>query len=207
MLIRDIVAATPVMPVIVIERAADAVPLARALLAGGIRVLEVTLRTAAALDGIRAIAREVPQALVGAGTVLSPADFEAAREAGARFAVSPGATLELLAAAHTCGLPFLPGVMTPSDVIAAVAAGYQVLKFFPAVPAGGVAMLNAFAGPFPQVQFCPTGGIGLDTAPQFLALPNVCCVGGSWITPAASIQSADWPSITRLAQQARSLRA
>jgi 2-dehydro-3-deoxyphosphogluconate aldolase / (4S)-4-hydroxy-2-oxoglutarate aldolase len=207
MLIRDIVSATPVMPVIVIERAADAVPLARALLAGGIRVLEVTLRTAAALDGIRAIAREVPQALVGAGTVLSPADFEAARQAGARFAVSPGATPELLAAAGRDGLPFLPGVMTPSDLVAAVTAGYQVLKFFPAVPAGGVAMLNALAGPFPQVQFCPTGGISLDSAPQFLALPNVCCVGGSWITPAALIQSKDWSSITRLAQQARSLRA
>src|SRR5882757_8062746 len=146
MLIRDIVSAAPVMPVLVLERAADAVPLARALLAGGIRVLEVTLRTPAALEAIGAIAREVPQALVGAGTVLSRADLEAARAAGARFAVSPGATPELLAAGRDAGLPFMPGVMTPSDVVAAVAAGYQVLKFFPAVPAGGVAMLNDFAG-------------------------------------------------------------
>jgi len=196
-----------VMPVLVIERVADAVPLARALLAGGIRVLEVTLRTPAALDSIRAIGREVPQALVGAGTVLCAADFEAAREAGARFAVSPGATPELLAAARAGALPFLPGVMSPSEVIAAVAAGYEVLKFFPAVPAGGLAMLSSFAGPFPQVQFCPTGGIGLDNAPQFLALPNVCCVGGSWITPAALIRSQDWSSITRLARQACGLRA
>jgi 2-dehydro-3-deoxyphosphogluconate aldolase/(4S)-4-hydroxy-2-oxoglutarate aldolase len=207
MLIRDIVSAAPVMPVLVIERAADAVPLARALLAGGIRVLEVTLRTPAALEAIGAIAREVPQALVGAGTVLSPADLEAARTAGARFAVSPGATPELLAAGRDAGLPFMPGVMTPSDVVAAVAAGYQVLKFFPAVPAGGVAMLNAFAGPFPQVQFCPTGGISLASAPQYLALPNVCCVGGSWITLAAMIQAGHWSEITRLARQASSLRA
>jgi 2-dehydro-3-deoxyphosphogluconate aldolase/(4S)-4-hydroxy-2-oxoglutarate aldolase len=207
MLIRDIVSAAPVMPVLVLERAADAVPLARALLAGGIRVLEVTLRTPAALEAIGAIAREVPQALVGAGTVLSRADLEAARAAGARFAVSPGATPELLAAGRDAGLPLMPGVMTPSDVVAAVAAGYQVLKFFPAVPAGGVAMLNAFAGPFPQVQFCPTGGISLASAPQFLALPNVCCVGGSWITLAAMIQAGHWSEITQLAKQASSLRA
>jgi 2-dehydro-3-deoxyphosphogluconate aldolase / (4S)-4-hydroxy-2-oxoglutarate aldolase len=207
MLIDDIVSAAPVIAVIVLERAADAVPLARALLAGGLPVIEVTLRTDAALEAIRAIAREVPQAIVGAGTVLDAADLSGAREAGAHFAVSPGVTPELLDSAATSGFALLPGVMTPSDVIAAIAAGYDVLKFFPAVQAGGVAMLKAFAGPFPQVRFCPTGGINLSNAPEFLALPNVCCIGGSWITPADSIQAADWGAVTRLASQARRLRA
>lgn len=207
MLIDDIVSAAPVISVIVLERAADAVPLARALLAGGLPVIEVTLRTDAALEAIRAIAREVPQAIVGAGTVLDAADLSGAREAGAHFAVSPGATPELLDSAATSGFPLLPGVMTPSDVIAAIAGGYDVLKFFPAVQAGGVDMLKAFAGPFPRVRFCPTGGINLSNAPEFLALPNVCCVGGSWIAPADSIRAADWGAVTRLAAQARRLRA
>jgi 2-dehydro-3-deoxyphosphogluconate aldolase/(4S)-4-hydroxy-2-oxoglutarate aldolase len=207
MLIGDVVSAAPVIPVIVLERAADAVPLARALLAGGLPVIEVTLRTDAALEAIRAIAREVPQAIVGAGTVLGRADLDAARDAGARFAVSPGATPELLAAGRQCGLPLLPGAMTPSEVIAAVAAGYDTLKLFPAAQAGGVDMLKALAGPFPHVRFCPTGGISLASAPEYLALPNVCCVGGSWIAPPASIRAADWASITRLALQARRLRA
>ncbi|HEV3018391.1 MAG TPA: bifunctional 4-hydroxy-2-oxoglutarate aldolase/2-dehydro-3-deoxy-phosphogluconate aldolase [Burkholderiaceae bacterium] len=207
MRIDQIVSVAAVIPVIVLERAADGVPLARALLAGGLPVLEVTLRTGAALDGIEAIAREVPQAIVGAGTVLGRADLEAARSAGARFAVSPAATPELLAAGRAGGLPLLPGVMTPSEVAAAAAAGYDTLKFFPAVQAGGVEMLKALAGPFPQVIFCPTGGISLATAPDYLALPNVCCVGGSWIAPLASIRSHDWTSITRLASQARQLRA
>jgi 2-dehydro-3-deoxyphosphogluconate aldolase/(4S)-4-hydroxy-2-oxoglutarate aldolase len=204
--IGDIVSAAPVIPVIALERASDAVPLARALLAGGLPVLEVTLRTDAALAAIRAIARDVPQAVVGAGTVLSRADLNAAREAGARFAVSPGAGPELLAAGRDGPLPLLPGVMTPSEVMAAVAAGYDTLKFFPAVQAGGVEMLKALAGPFPRVTFCPTGGISLASAPQFLSLPNVCCVGGSWLAPAASVAAGDWASITRLAQQARRLR-
>ncbi|HWY72106.1 MAG TPA: bifunctional 4-hydroxy-2-oxoglutarate aldolase/2-dehydro-3-deoxy-phosphogluconate aldolase [Burkholderiaceae bacterium] len=207
MLIGDVVCAAPVIPVIVLERAADAVPLARALLSGGLPVIEVTLRTDAALEAIRAIAREVPQAIVGAGTVRGRADLDAARDAGARFAVSPGATAELLAAGRESGLPLLPGAMTPSEVIAAVAAGYDTLKFFPAVQAGGVEMLKALAGPFPHVKFCPTGGISLASAPDYLALPNVCCVGGSWIAPPASIHAADWASITRLALQARRLRA
>jgi 2-dehydro-3-deoxyphosphogluconate aldolase/(4S)-4-hydroxy-2-oxoglutarate aldolase len=207
MLIGDVVCAAPVIPVIVLERAADAVPLARALLSGGLPVIEVTLRTDAALEAIRAIAREVPQAIVGAGTVRGRADLDAARDAGARFAVSPGATAELLAAGRESGLPLLPGAMTPSEVIAAVAAGYDTLKLFPAAQAGGVDMLKALAGPFPHVKFCPTGGISLASAPEYLALPNVCCVGGSWIAPPASIRAADWASITRLALQARRLRA
>jgi len=176
-------------------------------LAGGLTVLEVTLRSEAALQSIRLIAREVPQAIVGAGTVLSAADLTAAREAGAHFAVSPGSTPALLESGRSCGLPLLPGVMTPSDVIAAVAAGYDILKFFPAAQAGGVDMLKALAGPFPGVRFCPTGGISLANAPDFLALPNVCCVGGSWITAADSIRASDWATITRFAQQAQRLRA
>jgi 2-dehydro-3-deoxyphosphogluconate aldolase / (4S)-4-hydroxy-2-oxoglutarate aldolase len=204
--ITDVVSAGPVIPVIVLEDAADAVPLARALLAGGLAVLEVTLRTEAALQSIRAITREVPQAIVGAGTVLSERDLVAAREAGAHFAVSPGSTASLLASARSFGLPFLPGVMTPTEVVAAVAADYRILKFFPAAQAGGVDMLKAFAGPFPDVKFCPTGGISLANAPEFLSLSNVCCVGGSWITPADSIRAADWSTITRLASQARRLR-
>jgi 2-dehydro-3-deoxyphosphogluconate aldolase/(4S)-4-hydroxy-2-oxoglutarate aldolase len=206
MLIGDVVSAAPVIPVIVLEDAADAVPLARALLAGGLPVLEVTLRTEAALASIRAIAREVPQAIVGAGTVLGSDDLAAAREAGAHFAVSPGATAALLEAGRSGGLPLLPGAMTPSEVAAAFAAGYDTLKFFPAAQAGGVEMLKALAGPFPRVKCCPTGGITLASAPDFLALPNVCCVGGSWITPAASIRASDWTSITRFARQAHRLR-
>ena len=207
MSIREVVCAAPVIPVIVLEDVTHAVPLARALLAGGLTVLEVTLRSDAALPAIRAIAREVPQAQVGAGTVLSTDDLAAAREAGAQFAVSPGSTPALLEAARTCGLPLLPGVMTPSEVAAALAAGYDTMKFFPAAQAGGVEMLKALAGPFPHVKFCPTGGISLANASEFLALPNVVCVGGSWITPAASIRASDWAVITRLAQQASRLRA
>lgn len=203
---REILAASPVMPVIVIDELASAVPLARALVAGGIRVLEVTLRTAAALDSIRAIVAEVPEALVGVGTIVSPADLDAARAAGARFGVSPGANAELLAAARDSGLPFLPGVMTPSDVINALAAGFDTLKLFPAKQAGGVGMLKALGGPFPQLRFCPTGGIDLASAPEFLALPNVACVGGSWLTPADKVKAGDWAAITRLAAEAAALR-
>lgn len=203
---REILAASPVMPVIVIDELTSAVPLARALVAGGIRVLEVTLRTAAALDSIRAIVAEVPEALVGVGTIVSPADLDAARAAGARFGVSPGANAELLAAARDSGLPFLPGVMTPSDVINAVAAGFDTLKLFPAKQAGGIGMLKALGGPFPQLRFCPTGGIDLASAPEFLALPNVACVGGSWLTPADKVKAGDWAAITRLAADAAALR-
>ena len=204
--IAEVVSAAPVIAVIVLEDVAHAVPLARALLAGGLTVLEVTLRTGAALPGIRAIARELPQAKVGAGTVLSATDLVAAREAGAHFAVSPGCTGALLESGRSCGLPFMPGVMTPTEVAAAVAAGYDTLKFFPAAQAGGADMLRALAGPFPQAKFCPTGGITLANAQDFLALPNVVCAGGSWMAPAESIRASDWGAITRLAQQAHRLR-
>lgn len=197
----------PVIPVIVIDDADAAVPLARALLAGGVRVLEITLRTPAALAAVGAIAREVPEAIVGVGTVSRADDFAAAVDAGARFAVSPGVTGELIEAAARSGLPYLPGVMTPSDVILARAAGLSELKLFPAVQAGGIAMLKAIAGPFPDVTFCPTGGIGVDTAPEFLALGNVACVGGSWLTPKGAVAAKDWPAISALAEQAGGLRA
>ena len=196
----------PVIPVIVIEDADRAVPLARALVAGGVRVLEVTLRTPAGLSAICSIAREVPQAVVGVGTVTLAEEFAMARKAGAQFAVSPGFTPALLEAARDTGLPWLPGVMTPSDVIAARAAGLSHLKLFPAQQAGGLSMLKALYGPFPDVLFCPTGGITPDTAPEFLALPNVPCVGGSWLTPAAAVASGDWDAITTLARQASSLQ-
>jgi len=204
--ISSLLSASPVMPVIVLDKVADAVPLARALVAGGIRVLEVTLRTAAALDSIRAIAAEVPGALVGAGTVVSPADLAAAAEAGATFAVSPGASAELLRAGREAAIPLLPGVMTPSDVINALAAGYTAMKLFPAAQAGGIGMLKALGGPFPQVRFCPTGGIDAASAPGFLALPNVACVGGSWLTPADRVRAGDWAAITELARAAAALR-
>jgi len=195
----------PVIPVIVIDDVAHAVPLARALVDGGVRVLEVTLRTAAGLDAIRRIARDVPEAIVGVGTITAPADFAAALDAGARFGVSPGLTPALIEAARTSGLPLLPGVMTPSDVIAARAAGFRQLKLFPAQQAGGIGMLNALHGPFPDVMFCPTGGVSEDTAPQFLALPNVACVGGSWLTPKAAVQAGNWAQLTQLARRATAL--
>ena len=196
----------PVIPVIVIQDVERAVPLARALVAGGVRVLEVTLRTPAGLPAIRAIAREVPEAIVGVGTLTQPDEFSSARDAGAQFAVSPGLTPALVDAARASGLPWLPGVMTPSDVIAARAAGLRQLKLFPAEQAGGLGMLKALHGPFPDVLFCPTGGVTPNTAPQFLALPNVPCVGGSWLTPPAAVAAGDWNAITALAKQASSLR-
>ncbi|EIT72137.1 MULTISPECIES: bifunctional 4-hydroxy-2-oxoglutarate aldolase/2-dehydro-3-deoxy-phosphogluconate aldolase [Hydrocarboniphaga] len=204
--IDEVLSSGPVIPVIVIEDISDAVPLARALVAGGVRVLEVTLRTAAAIDSIRAIANAVPEALVGAGTLIDDADIRRAQAAGARFGVSPGATPSLLAAATQAGFPLLPGVMTPSDVIAAMNAGYTALKLFPAAQAGGIGMLKALNGPFPQIRFCPTGGISPQSAPDFLALPNVACVGGSWLTPPDLIEARDWDGITRLAQQSLQLR-
>ncbi|WP_411887091.1 bifunctional 4-hydroxy-2-oxoglutarate aldolase/2-dehydro-3-deoxy-phosphogluconate aldolase [Hydrocarboniphaga effusa] len=204
--IDEVLSSGPVIPVIVIEDISDAVPLARALVAGGVRVLEVTLRTAAAIDSIRAIANAVPEALVGAGTLIDDADIRRAQAVGARFGVSPGATPSLLAAATQAGFPLLPGVMTPSDVIAAMNAGYTALKLFPAAQAGGIGMLKALNGPFPQIRFCPTGGISPQSAPDFLALPNVACVGGSWLTPPDLIEARDWDGITRLAQQSLQLR-
>lgn len=205
--IQTILDAGPVMPVIVLNQVADAVPLARALVAGGIRVLEVTLRTPAALDSIRAIAAEVPDAILGAGTVVTPADLDAAAKAGAVFAVSPGASPDLLRAGREAAIPLLPGVMTPSDVINALSAGYTAMKLFPAAQAGGLGMLKALSGPFPQIRFCPTGGIDPASAPAFLALPNVACVGGSWLTPADRVKAGDWAAITELARAAAALRA
>jgi 2-dehydro-3-deoxyphosphogluconate aldolase/(4S)-4-hydroxy-2-oxoglutarate aldolase len=196
----------PVIPVIVLQRVADAVPLAEALLAGGVKVLEVTLRTDVALACIEAIAKQVPEALVGAGTIRNAADARAARDAGSRFAVSPGYTPEVGAACRELGLPLLPGVATASEVMAAQADGHDFLKFFPAQQAGGIPMLKALGGPFPDVVFCPTGGITLETAPQFLALPNVRVCGGSWLTPADAVEQGDWARITRLAREASALR-
>lgn len=199
--LADVMKTGPVMPVIVIDRLDDAVPLARALVAGGVRVLEVTLRTAVALDAIRAIADAVPEAIVGAGTILNERDLAAAGAAGARFGVSPGATPALLRAARDGGWTFLPGVMTPSEAMAALEQGFSALKFFPAVPAGGVEMLKAIAGPLPQLRFCPTGGISPATAPDFLALANVDCIGGSWLAPKKLVAAGDWAAITALARQ------
>ena len=197
----------PVIPVIVLQRLQDAVPLAEALLAGGVKVLEVTLRTPAALAGIEAIARALPEAIVGAGTVRTPADAQAARDAGSLFAVSPGYTAEVGQACAAAGLPLLPGVATASEVMAAMAGGHQFLKFFPAVQAGGVAMLKALGGPFPDLQFCPTGGLTQDTAPQYLALPQVVVCGGSWLTPADAVAEGDWARITALAKASHLLRS
>lgn len=195
----------PVIPVIVLQRVQDAVPLAEALLAGGVKVLEVTLRTPVALQCIEAIARALPEAMVGAGTIRSAADAQAALDAGSRFAVSPGYTREVGAACRAIGLPLLPGVATASEVMAASADGLDFLKFFPAQQAGGIAMLKALGGPFPDINFCPTGGITLETAPQFLALANVKVCGGSWLTPADAVASGDWARITRLAREAQAL--
>ena len=197
----------PVIPVIVIDALDDAVPLARALVEGGARVLEVTLRTSTALRAIEAIARAVPEAIVGAGTVRSAADVQAALDAGCRFAVSPGYTHAIGLACAEHGLALLPGVATASEVLEALADGHRFLKFFPAAAAGGVPVLKALAGPFADVLFCPTGGIDLASAPQYLALPNVRVVGGSWLTPADALAARDWPRITRLARAARALRA
>lgn len=196
----------PVIPVVIIDNARDAVPMARALVAGGIPTIEVTLRTPAALDAIRAIAAEVEGAVIGAGTVLTVRDLEAAQKAGARFAVSPGVSAKLLDAVDDSDMPLLPGAATASEVMALLERGYRLLKFFPAVPAGGTKLLGAWASPLPQVRFCPTGGISLASAPDFLALPNVLCVGGSWLTPADKLAAADWAGIELLAREAGGLR-
>ncbi len=197
----------PVIPVIVVHRVADAVPLARALVHGGVRVLEVTLRTPVALQAMRAIVQEVPEAIVGAGTVRSVSDAQAAAQVGCRFAVSPGYTPAVGQACQQLGLPLLPGVATASEVMSAQADGFNFLKFFPATAAGGIPLLKALAGPFPDVVFCPTGGITPETAPQFLALPNVKVCGGSWLTPQEAIDAGDWSRITALACEAAALRA
>jgi 2-dehydro-3-deoxyphosphogluconate aldolase / (4S)-4-hydroxy-2-oxoglutarate aldolase len=202
----ELAAFGPVIPVIVIHRVADAVPLARALVAGGVRVLEVTLRTPVALDCMRLIAREVEGAIVGAGTIRSVADAEAAKDAGCRFGVSPGYRTDIGHACRNMGLPLLPGVATASEVMTANDDGYDFLKFFPATAAGGIPMLKALAGPFTDVRFCPTGGITVESAPQFLALPNVKVCGGSWLTPQDAVDAGDWARITALAVAASALR-
>ena len=196
----------PVVPVLVIEREADAVPLARALAAGGVRALEVTLRTPVALAAIRAIAAEVPEASVGAGTVLNARDLDAAAEAGARFIVSPGLTDGLARAAEASRLPFLPGVATAGEIMRGLDLGLTRFKFFPAETSGGAAAAAAFAGPFPQVRFCPTGGIGPANAADYLSLANVACVGGSWLAPKAAARAGDWRRIEGLARAAAALR-
>ena len=203
----DLVAYGPVIPVIVINRLEDAVPLAQALVDGGVRVLEVTLRTPVALKCMEAIARSVPGAIVGAGTVRNAADARAAKDAGCQFAVSPGYLSSVGAVCREIDLPLLPGVASGSEVMQANADGLFFLKFFPAMQAGGIPMLKALGGPFTDVVFCPTGGITLESAPQFLALPNVKVCGGSWLTPADAVAAGDWARITRLARQASALRA
>lgn len=202
----EVMKASPVMPVIVINDLAYAVPLARALVAGGIRTLEVTLRTPVALEAVSAMRAAVPEAIVGVGTVTRPADLGAVIAAGAQFGVSPGATPELLQAIRVSGLPFLPGVMTPSEVLAARAAGFTALKLFPAMQAGGIGMLKALHGPIGDVFFCPTGGIDIASAPSYLAQPNVLCVGGSWLAPQNLMQAGRWDEITALARAAAALR-
>jgi 2-dehydro-3-deoxyphosphogluconate aldolase/(4S)-4-hydroxy-2-oxoglutarate aldolase len=192
-----------VIPVLTIDRVEDAVPLARALVEGGLEVLEVTLRTPVALEAIRAIVAEVPQAVVGSGTALTPRDVEASARAGAVFAVSPGLTPALLAAD---AIPLLPGVATASELMLGLEAGLQAFKFFPAVQAGGVAMLKAWAGPFAAARFCPTGGIDVSNASTFLDLPTVLCVGGGWVAPKSMIDGGDWTGIAALARQARALK-
>jgi 2-dehydro-3-deoxyphosphogluconate aldolase/(4S)-4-hydroxy-2-oxoglutarate aldolase len=196
----------PVIPVIVLQQVEDAIPLAQALVEGGVRVLEVTMRTPVALRCIEAIARAVPQAIVGAGTVRSAADARAAQSAGARFAVSPGYTEAVGAACREIDLPLLPGVATASELMAAQDGGHHFVKFFPATAAGGLPMLKALSGPFPEVSFCPTGGITAQNAREFLALPQVKVCGGTWLTPQDAIQARDWARITRLARETSALR-
>ncbi|UDF03149.1 bifunctional 4-hydroxy-2-oxoglutarate aldolase/2-dehydro-3-deoxy-phosphogluconate aldolase [Asticcacaulis sp. AND118] len=197
--VHSIMTTGPVLPVMVIPDIEMALPLADALMAGGIKVLEITLRTDCALDAIRLIAKERPDAIVGAGTLLTPRDAEKAAEAGAKFGVSPGLTKTL---AKQDALPLLPGVSTASEVMKALEWGFERLKFFPAVPAGGVPMLKGIGGPLPQVKFCPTGGIGLNNAADFLALDNVLCVGGSWVAPEKAMKEGQWAEISRLAAEA-----
>jgi 2-dehydro-3-deoxyphosphogluconate aldolase / (4S)-4-hydroxy-2-oxoglutarate aldolase len=202
----SILDAVPVMPVVVVDRVADAVPLARALVAGGLPAIELTLRTPVALDAIRAIADEVPEILLGAGTITTPGQAAEAADAGARFLVSPGATPALLSGMLDTGLPFLPGTATVSEVLTVLEAGVTEMKFFPAEASGGAAYLKSIASPVPAARFCPTGGITATSAPTYLALPNVGCVGGSWLTPGELVRAGDWAAITALAAEAAALR-
>jgi 2-dehydro-3-deoxyphosphogluconate aldolase/(4S)-4-hydroxy-2-oxoglutarate aldolase len=194
-----------IIPVLTIERLEDAVPLARALCAGGVRVLEVTLRTPVAIEAARAMMSEVPDAVVGIGTILSAADLARAQALGAAFGISPGATPELLRAAAASGLPFAPGIATASELMQALADGFDLVKFFPAEQSGGIKTLRALAGPFPDARFCPTGGIGESNVAAWLAEPNVVAVGGSWLCPAADIRSGNWAGITAMCDRAMKL--
>jgi 2-dehydro-3-deoxyphosphogluconate aldolase / (4S)-4-hydroxy-2-oxoglutarate aldolase len=203
--LEEILRAAPVMPVLTIVDVATAVPAARALAAGGLYALEITLRTPVALEAVAAIAREVPEAIPGVGTVLRAQDFEAAAKAGAKFAVSPGATPALLAAARDKALPYLPAIATASELMAAAEQGFSICKFFPAATAGGPAALKAFAAPFPHMRFNPTGGIDAASAPDYLALPNVLCIGGSWVAPMDAIASGDVARIEALARIAAAM--
>ena len=195
----------PVLPVVVLDDVRDAVPLARALVSGGLPAIEITLRTPVALEAIQAIAHAVPDAVVGAGTVLTPDLVAAAGAAGARFLVSPGWTDRLLDAMRGSGLPFLPGVSTVSEVLGLLERGVADMKFFPAEAAGGTAYLKSLASPLPQARFCPTGGVDADRAPGYLALPNVACVGGTWMIPADALRAKDWDAVTALARKAAAL--
>ncbi|MCT8997739.1 2-dehydro-3-deoxy-phosphogluconate aldolase [Chelativorans intermedius] len=201
----EILSGQPVIPVLKIERIADAVPLARALARGGLPAVEITLRTPDALDAIRLVVDEVPEAIVGAGTILTGKDFSNAASAGARFIVSPGTTQELLDAAARSDVPFLPGAVTPSEIMAVREEGYEVLKFFPAEQAGGSAFLKSLASPLSTVRFCPTGGITPDNANDYLSLPNVVCIGGSWVAPEAELAAGNWDAVERLAREAAAL--
>lgn len=203
----ELIELSPVMPVIVVRDPDTAVDLARSLVAGGIRTLEITLRSAAALEAITAIQNQVPDAVVGVGTVRTPQQLDAALRAGARFAISPGLTEELAGAARASGIPFLPGVATASEAMRAAELGFLVQKLFPAEAVGGAALLRAWHGPLPDLIFCPTGGIHAGNAAQYLALPNVGCIGGSWLTPAAAIEARQWDAITTLAREACALAA
>ena len=204
--IAAIAGLAPVVPVLTVDRPEDAVPLARALVRGGLRVLEITLRTDTALEALGAIAAEVPEAVVGAGTVLDARQLDQVRQKGARFAVSPGCTPALAQAAKASGLPFLPGVQTVSEAMELSEQGFRLLKFFPADTAGGIGWLKAVAAPLAGLRFCPTGGISAGTATAYLALPNVACVGGSWVAPRDAVAAGDWPRIERLAAAAFQLK-
>lgn len=205
--IRAILATCPVIPVLTIEQLEHAVPIGRALCAGGLRVLEVTLRSSVALQAIAALREALPDAIVGAGTLKSAEDFHAAVDAGAQFTVSPGLTPQLAAGVLRHTVPLLPGIMTPTELMHGLALGFDTFKLFPAQQAGGVGMLKALAAPFPEVKFCPTGGITRASAPEYLSLPNVLCVGGSWVAPADKVRAGDWTALQMLARDALTLRA
>ncbi|MBQ4812835.1 keto-deoxy-phosphogluconate aldolase [Pseudoalteromonas luteoviolacea] len=206
MKIQEILSAAPVVPVIVIEELEDAIPLARALYNGGLRALEVTLRTPVAAEAVKQIKEALPEAYVGTGTVVDKASFEASVNAGADFMVSPGVSSELLELAKSTDIPFLPGAATPSEAMELASHGFRFLKFFPAEAAGGAPMLKSIGGPLPQVTFCPTGGISLESAPKYLALKNVICVGGTWMLDKALIANKDWQAIEALAKQASEVK-